>query len=116
PCKACQSLLLDKCFKAILCRPVPDDKNFIYTNHHDHNKGLGEIYAQTIRLKEIIEAPVSQYIIFKVFIVYQLLKDAKTTPCIQYAQGVLSGKYNNKVFSGLVNTMVAKLNHEEAQR
>ena len=70
PCKACQSLLLDKRFKAILRRPVPDDKNFIYTNHRYRSKGLGEIYARTIGLKEIVEAPVSRYINFKIFIVY----------------------------------------------
>lgn len=28
-------------------------------------------------------------------------------------QGVLSGRYDDKVFSGLVNTMVAKLDHDE---
>jgi len=28
-------------------------------------------------------------------------------------QGVLSGKYNDKVFGGLVNTMVAKLDYDE---
>lgn len=32
---------------------------------------------------------------------------------MRYAQGALSGKYDDKVFGGLVNTMVAKLDCDE---
>jgi hypothetical protein len=35
------------------------------------------------------------------------------TPCVQYAQGVLSGKYDNKVFDGLVVVVVTKHDCEE---
>ena len=42
-----------------------------------------------------------------------LWKDAKTTPCIRYAQGVLSGKYDNKVFDGLVEAVVTKHDQEQ---
>jgi hypothetical protein len=32
---------------------------------------------------------------------------------VRYVQGTLSRKYDDKVFSGLVNTMVAKLDRDE---
>lgn len=43
----------------------------------------------------------------------QLFQDAKTTPCVRYAQGVLSGTYDNKVFDGLVEAVVTKHDREE---
>jgi hypothetical protein len=71
--------------------------------------------VRTIGLKEIIETPVSNtYTNSRNPFVNRLPKDAKTTPCVRYAQGALSGKYDDKVFSGLVNTMVAKLDREES--
>lgn len=42
-----------------------------------------------------------------------LQKDAKNTPCIHYAQGVLTGKYDNKVFHGLMEAIVTKYDCEE---
>lgn len=50
PCNVCDGLLSNKRFKAILRKPVPEDKNFIYTNHRYRSKTLGEIYARTIGL------------------------------------------------------------------
>ena len=40
-------------------------------------------------------------------------QDAKHTPCIRYAQGVLTGKYDNKVFHGLMEAVVTKYDREE---
>ena len=41
-------------------------------------------------------------------------QDAKTTPCIKYALGVLGGKYDNmNVFTGLVKAMVSKTDREQ---
>lgn len=38
----------------------------------------------------------------------------KNTPCVCYAQGVLSGKYEDtNVFGGLVHAMMTKLDREE---
>jgi hypothetical protein len=42
-----------------------------------------------------------------------VLQDARTTPCVWYAQGVLSGKYDNKVFDGLIEAAVTKHDCEE---
>jgi len=41
------------------------------------------------------------------------VKDAKATPCIRYAIGVLNGKYDNKVFNGLMQAVVTKYDKEE---
>lgn len=58
PCEECNALLSNNRFRAILRKPTPDDKNFIYTNHRYRSKNLGEIYARTIGLRNIIENPV----------------------------------------------------------
>jgi hypothetical protein len=58
PCTACNTVLRSKGFKAALRKPVPEDKNFIYTNHRFQDPVLGKIYARSIGLKEIVEAPV----------------------------------------------------------
>lgn len=42
-----------------------------------------------------------------------LQKDAKNTQCIHYAQGVLTGKYNNKIFHGLMEAIMTKYNYKE---
>jgi hypothetical protein len=58
PCDECTALLSNKRFTAILRKPTPDDKDFIYTNHRYRPRNLGIIYARTIGLREIIENPV----------------------------------------------------------
>jgi hypothetical protein len=58
PCDECSALLLNKRFKSILHKPTPDDKDFIYTNRRYRSKNLGEIYARTVGLRQIIETPV----------------------------------------------------------
>jgi hypothetical protein len=41
-------------------------------------------------------------------------QDAKTTPCVKYALGVLVGKYDNMdIFTGLVEAMVCKTDRKE---
>ncbi|EDR05487.1 uncharacterized protein LACBIDRAFT_329804 [Laccaria bicolor S238N-H82] len=60
------------------------------------NQVLDEIYGRHIGLKDIIEAP-----------------NAKSTPCVRYAQGGLSGTYDDQVFSGLVEAVVRKHDREE---
>ncbi|KAJ6616541.1 hypothetical protein B0H10DRAFT_2390685 [Mycena sp. CBHHK59/15] len=77
-------------------KDAPAPENYIYVNKKYRNKALGDLYARTIGLQDIIEA-----------------SDAKNTPCIRYAQGVLEGKYNDQVFSGLVEAMVTKIDREE---
>jgi hypothetical protein len=44
--------------------------------------------------------------------VSDLWKDAKMTLCVHYAQGVLSGKYDNKIFDGLVEAVMTKHDQE----
>ncbi|KAJ6620818.1 hypothetical protein B0H10DRAFT_2432733 [Mycena sp. CBHHK59/15] len=85
-----------KSFKVALKKPAKDPKNYIYTNKQYKNQLLGEIYSRTIGLQDIVEQP-----------------NAKTTPCIRYAQGALQGKYDNDVFNGLVEAMVTKVDREE---
>ncbi|KAJ7242483.1 hypothetical protein C8J57DRAFT_1084298 [Mycena rebaudengoi] len=96
PCPSCTGLLSRKSFKKALKKPAPELKNFIYTNQEFRNQVLGEIYGRSIGLKDIIEQP-----------------NAKDTPCVRYAQGALQGKYDNKVFNGLVEAMVTKTDREE---
>ncbi|KAJ7670785.1 hypothetical protein DFH06DRAFT_980885 [Mycena polygramma] len=96
PCSSCSALLTRKSFKKTLKKKAPDPKNYIYTNAQYKNQLLGEIYGRSIGLQDIIEQP-----------------NAKNTPCVRYAQGVLEGTYNNQVFNGLVEAMVTKADREE---
>lgn len=41
------------------------------------------------------------------------MQNAKSSPFVRYAQGALSGKYNNQVFNGLLEAMVTKHDKEE---
>ncbi|KAJ6615754.1 hypothetical protein B0H10DRAFT_2220087 [Mycena sp. CBHHK59/15] len=92
PCSECSAVLSIKGFKQSTRRPVPADKDYIYVNDKYRNQLLGELYARSIGLKEIIETA-----------------DAKNTPCIKFAQGTLQGKYQEfDVFTGLVEAMVMK--------
>ncbi|KAK6966380.1 hypothetical protein R3P38DRAFT_2816382 [Favolaschia claudopus] len=97
PCPPCTSLLNNRAFKRALKKQGPSHPdNYIFTNHLFRNPILGELYGRCAGLREIIEHP-----------------DAKNTPCIRYAQGVLAGKYKNEVFNGLVEAMVTKTDREE---
>ncbi|KAJ6459147.1 hypothetical protein C8R47DRAFT_1028273 [Mycena vitilis] len=97
PCSECSLILGNARFKQAIRLPIPDDENYIYVNRQFRNQELGELYARTIGLKEIIETT-----------------DAKNTPCIKFAQGTLEGKYTDfKVFGGLVEAMVQKADRVE---
>lgn len=58
PCTQCSAVLDSKSFKNALRKPPPDEGNYIYTNHRFRSPLLGEIYARTLGLKELIEKPV----------------------------------------------------------
>ncbi|CAK5270401.1 unnamed protein product [Mycena citricolor] len=97
PCTQCFSLLSNRDFKRALKKTGPSEPGkYIYTPKRFRNQTLGEIYGRHIGLQAIIEQP-----------------NAKSTPCIRYAQGVLEGKYQNDVFNGLVEAMVSKTDREE---
>lgn len=59
PCSECTRVLSSKAFKDALRKPNPEEKNYIYTNHRFRSPLLGQIYARSIGLKELIEMPVS---------------------------------------------------------
>ena len=59
PCSECTRVLSSKSFKTALQKPSPEDKNYIYTNHRFRSPLLGQIYARSIGLKELIENPVN---------------------------------------------------------
>ncbi|PPQ86485.1 hypothetical protein CVT25_007555, partial [Psilocybe cyanescens] len=96
PCTSCSLILSLKSFKEVLRKPPPLPGKEIYTNKLYRNETLGQIYARHIGLKEIIESP-----------------DAKNTPCVRYTLGVLSGKFNHEVLSGLIEAIMQKQNRVE---
>ncbi|KAF8797488.1 hypothetical protein BYT27DRAFT_7237241 [Phlegmacium glaucopus] len=96
PCSDCYNILRSKAFKNAIAKPTPDKKNYIYINHRYRNRLLGGIYAREIGVQEIVES-----------------EDARSSPYVRYAQGALSGKYNNNVFNGLLQAMVSKYDREE---
>ncbi|KAG6848152.1 hypothetical protein H0H93_002909 [Arthromyces matolae] len=94
PCASCIAVLNTKAFKNALAKEPADDKNYSHINHRYRNPLLGAIYARTLGLKNLIEK-----------------SDA---PCVQLAQGILDGKYDNQIFEGLIEVMVTK--HDREQR
>ncbi|KAK6984122.1 hypothetical protein R3P38DRAFT_3333004 [Favolaschia claudopus] len=97
PCPTCRSLINNRAFKRALKKKGPSNPHhFIFTNHRFRNQILGELYGRCVGLREIIEHP-----------------DAKHTPCVRYAEGVLAGKYKNEVFNGLVEAMATQTDREE---
>ncbi|KAF9488749.1 hypothetical protein BDN71DRAFT_1435913 [Pleurotus eryngii] len=94
PCTKCLSLHRHSRFQKALSVPLPNEKDFIHLNQQYRGQVIGEIYAWSIGLKDLVE-----------------MSDAKNTPCIKYAQGVLLGQFKNfGVFTGLVEAMVTKAN------
>lgn len=55
PCHECKNVLQSKAFKNIISKPIPKTKDYIYVNHRFRNPVLGELYASTIGLKDLIE-------------------------------------------------------------
>ncbi|KAG1853654.1 hypothetical protein F4604DRAFT_1933099 [Suillus subluteus] len=69
---------------------MPDDRNFKYLNEKYQGKSDDERYAETQGLQSLFED-----------------RDNKNFVCVQYALGVLHGKYqDHTVFTGLVDAMV----------
>ncbi|KAF9486852.1 hypothetical protein BDN71DRAFT_1554513, partial [Pleurotus eryngii] len=93
PCSMCQSLQKDPNFQKALSVPLPKETDYIYLNQQYRGQAISQIYARSIGIKDLVET-----------------SDAKNTPCIKYAQGVLSGKFKDfGVFTGLVEAMVTKV-------
>ena len=63
PCNECMRVLSSKAFKHALQKPLPEEKNYIYTNHRFRSPLLGQIYARSIGLKELIENPVLSFLL-----------------------------------------------------
>ncbi|GLB37775.1 hypothetical protein LshimejAT787_0408260 [Lyophyllum shimeji] len=95
PCDECRQVLKSNAFKNALRHPVPHAENYIYTNHRYRAPLLGEIFARTVGLQDIIAN-----------------SNPKNTPCIRYAKEVLAGNLDNAVFNGLVEAMVTKYDKE----
>ena len=57
-CAECHSLLSNNQFIIALRKPVPADENYIYVNHRFQHSILGEQYARTKGLKNLIETAV----------------------------------------------------------
>ncbi|KIJ59917.1 hypothetical protein HYDPIDRAFT_170487 [Hydnomerulius pinastri MD-312] len=97
PCSQCRSLLDLHAFRKAIKKPIPSDENYVHVNHHFRPEILGKIYARTVGVREIIETA-----------------SEERTPCIQFATGVLQGKFKDlAVFTDLVEVMVSKLDREE---
>ncbi|KAF7972553.1 hypothetical protein HWV62_17764 [Athelia sp. TMB] len=98
PCSKCAELLRDNRFKQALMVPRPDDENCAFINERWRPpQKVAELYGRIHGLREIFETA-----------------DAKDTPCVKFAQGVLAGKYDDlKVFTGLVEAMVSKVDRED---
>ncbi|KAF8161505.1 hypothetical protein B0H34DRAFT_767050, partial [Crassisporium funariophilum] len=96
PCPECDSVFHSRAFKSAIRKPIPSDKTSKFVNHRFRNPVLGGIFARTIGVREIVED-----------------ESAASSPFVRYAQGALSGKYNNEVFNGLVQAVVTKQDREE---
>lgn len=55
PCSDCHTILQSKAFKNAIRRPIPSDKNIIFVNRRFRNPLLGQIYARTVGVREIVE-------------------------------------------------------------
>ncbi|KAJ6624096.1 hypothetical protein B0H10DRAFT_2327732, partial [Mycena sp. CBHHK59/15] len=52
---------IQKRFKKALKKDAPAPENYIYVNKKYRNKALGDLYARTIGLQDIIEAPIGLF-------------------------------------------------------
>lgn len=60
PCSPCTNVLRSQAFRTAINKKLPEDeKNFKYTNHRFRNPVVGEIYARSIGVKDLIEDEVS---------------------------------------------------------
>jgi hypothetical protein len=58
-CKECTAILRDRAFRAALRIPMPSQENYIYLNREYRNQELGELYARTQGLAELMGTKVN---------------------------------------------------------
>ena len=58
PCTGCQALLNNNQFKISLRKPMPESKNYKFINRRHQEPLLGELYARTKGLQDLIESSV----------------------------------------------------------
>ncbi|TFK77245.1 hypothetical protein BDN72DRAFT_953706 [Pluteus cervinus] len=90
-CSACAEVLALRAFKNALRKDIPHPENRKFTNKVNRDPVLGGIYASVVGLQDLIEKP-----------------DVDKNVFVRFAQGVLGGKYDNKVLMGLIEATVLK--------
>ncbi|KAF9784786.1 hypothetical protein BJ322DRAFT_1196341 [Thelephora terrestris] len=91
-CVECEALLNLKAFTDAIRKPMPLDENLKFTNTQYLHPDLKHLYTKVKGLRAIIEQT-----------------DGSSTPCIKFAEAILSGKIKNKVFNGLLEAMCTDL-------
>ncbi|CDO78141.1 hypothetical protein BN946_scf184719.g3 [Trametes cinnabarina] len=82
-------------FRRAIDKPIPTDKNYVFVNRFYRDPVLGELYAKTVGLRDLINP------------------EHKTSPFIRYTQGVLKGKYSDgKLLGGLLESVMIKEDKE----
>ncbi|KAH6903462.1 hypothetical protein BKA70DRAFT_1110856 [Coprinopsis sp. MPI-PUGE-AT-0042] len=96
PCLPCKTVYKSKEFKTAIAKPLPEPQNRRFTNKRWINELLGKLFASYHSLQDLVED-----------------EEARQSPCVKYALGNLSGKYNEKTFEGLVNAYIAMQERQE---
>ena len=103
PCLECVALLRLATLRNALRRPIPDDKNLKYTPKECLGTILSKLYAGHLGLREIMESPVCA---FPLSAIAYRAHTGQDDPCVVYTKGVLSGKYQNTMFPGMIAAFV----------
>lgn len=114
PCAECQNVLRSSKFKKALRKPKRKPENTKYLNKIYCGTTIGELYAECVGLRELIEQPVSVKIMTSLVLCTYSSKGAKDSPYVRYAMGVLTGKYTDKIFNGLVKAWMHREDREVA--
>ncbi|PSR74626.1 hypothetical protein PHLCEN_2v9692 [Hermanssonia centrifuga] len=86
-CRQCQLVLVHGGFVRLLQKDATEDKNLIFVNHRYRDPVMGEKYANTLGLREILTSS----------------SESNLSMFLRYAIGVDNGTYaDNKILSGLV--------------
>lgn len=96
PCKECRGVLSSRAFKTAIHRPRPDDSRYIHTPYRFRSALLGQIYARTIGVRDLLE------------------KKVRNSPFVRYALGVVRGKYKDEVFEGMMEAVLTQ--HDKDDR
>ncbi|KAH6870856.1 hypothetical protein BKA70DRAFT_1578587 [Coprinopsis sp. MPI-PUGE-AT-0042] len=96
PCLPCRTVYKSKPFKTAIAKPLPEPQNRKFTNKRWINELLGKLFTSYHGLQDLVED-----------------EEARHSPCVKYALGNLSGKYNEKTFEGLVNAYVTMQERQE---